>query len=276
MSWDFSTEPDFQEQLDWMSELVRDEIWPLEAIWHELGIDGLRARARAAAGAGQGARPVGRPPAAGARRPGHGPGAPGADARDPRHLADRAARVRQRRARLGQLRDPRAGRHARAEGPLAAPAARRRPAQRLQHDRAAHAGLGPDAARHARDARRRRLGDRGAQVVLLERLDRRLPDRDGGHQPRGAALAAGLDVHRAGRHAGRRDPARRADDGAPVGAVRRLRRSRRNRLRERARARRGAARRRGRGLHPRPAPARARAASTTACAGSASRAGPST
>src|SRR4051794_29280813 len=41
MSWDFSTEPDFQEQLDWMSELVRNEIWPLEAIWHDLGMDGL-------------------------------------------------------------------------------------------------------------------------------------------------------------------------------------------------------------------------------------------
>ncbi len=41
MSWDFSTEPDFQEQLDWMRELVRDEIWPLESIWHELGMDGL-------------------------------------------------------------------------------------------------------------------------------------------------------------------------------------------------------------------------------------------
>ena len=24
-----------------MRELVRDEIWPLEAIWHDLGIDGL-------------------------------------------------------------------------------------------------------------------------------------------------------------------------------------------------------------------------------------------
>ena len=30
MSWDFSTDPDFQEQLDWMSEFVRTEIWPLE------------------------------------------------------------------------------------------------------------------------------------------------------------------------------------------------------------------------------------------------------
>src|SRR5271154_4754985 len=42
MSWDFATEPDFQEQLDWMGEFVREEIWPLEAIWHELGLDGLR------------------------------------------------------------------------------------------------------------------------------------------------------------------------------------------------------------------------------------------
>jgi acyl-CoA dehydrogenase len=42
MSWDFSTDPDFQEQLDWMDEFVRHEIWPLEAIWHELGLDGLR------------------------------------------------------------------------------------------------------------------------------------------------------------------------------------------------------------------------------------------
>jgi len=42
MSWDFSTDPEFQEQLDWMSEFVRREIWPLETIWRELGIDGLR------------------------------------------------------------------------------------------------------------------------------------------------------------------------------------------------------------------------------------------
>ncbi|HEX4564445.1 MAG TPA: acyl-CoA dehydrogenase family protein [Solirubrobacteraceae bacterium] len=42
MSWDFSTDPDFQEQLDWMSDFVRAEIWPLETIWRELGIDGLR------------------------------------------------------------------------------------------------------------------------------------------------------------------------------------------------------------------------------------------
>ncbi len=41
MSWDFSTDPDFQEQLDWMAGFVRREIWPLEAVWHELGLEGL-------------------------------------------------------------------------------------------------------------------------------------------------------------------------------------------------------------------------------------------
>src|ERR1700731_4829153 len=42
MSWDFSTEPEFQAQLDWMRELVREEIWPLETIWRELTNESLR------------------------------------------------------------------------------------------------------------------------------------------------------------------------------------------------------------------------------------------
>jgi len=36
MAWDFSTEPEFQEKLDWMREFVRAEIWPLETIVGEL------------------------------------------------------------------------------------------------------------------------------------------------------------------------------------------------------------------------------------------------
>jgi acyl-CoA dehydrogenase len=36
MAWDFSTEPEFQEKLDWMREFVREEIWPLELIFGEL------------------------------------------------------------------------------------------------------------------------------------------------------------------------------------------------------------------------------------------------
>jgi acyl-CoA dehydrogenase len=32
MAWDFSTEPEFQQQLDWMRDFVREEIWPLETL----------------------------------------------------------------------------------------------------------------------------------------------------------------------------------------------------------------------------------------------------
>ena len=32
MAWDFKTDPEFQEKLDWMETFVRDEIFPLEAL----------------------------------------------------------------------------------------------------------------------------------------------------------------------------------------------------------------------------------------------------
>ncbi len=39
--WDFSTEPEFQAQLDWMRDFVRAEVWPLETVADELGTEGL-------------------------------------------------------------------------------------------------------------------------------------------------------------------------------------------------------------------------------------------
>jgi acyl-CoA dehydrogenase len=42
MAWDFSTEPEFQAQLDWMREFVQQEIWPIEPVFDELGEDGFR------------------------------------------------------------------------------------------------------------------------------------------------------------------------------------------------------------------------------------------
>src|SRR3954453_5966084 len=36
MAWDFSTDPDFQQQLDWMAQFVRAEIWPLETLVSQL------------------------------------------------------------------------------------------------------------------------------------------------------------------------------------------------------------------------------------------------
>jgi acyl-CoA dehydrogenase len=39
MAWDFSTEPEFEQRLEWMRELMRDEIFPLETL--DLGRDAL-------------------------------------------------------------------------------------------------------------------------------------------------------------------------------------------------------------------------------------------
>jgi len=41
MAWDFSTDAEFQRKLDWMSQFVREQIWPLETVVQELGWDGL-------------------------------------------------------------------------------------------------------------------------------------------------------------------------------------------------------------------------------------------
>jgi acyl-CoA dehydrogenase len=41
MAWDFSTEPEFQAQLDWMRDFVRQEVWPVETVFGELGRDGF-------------------------------------------------------------------------------------------------------------------------------------------------------------------------------------------------------------------------------------------
>ena len=32
MAWDFSTDPEFERQLEWMRDFVREEVWPIEAI----------------------------------------------------------------------------------------------------------------------------------------------------------------------------------------------------------------------------------------------------
>src|SRR5919206_1761574 len=42
MAWDFSTEPEFEAQLDWMRDFVRAEVWPIETVFDELGDDGFR------------------------------------------------------------------------------------------------------------------------------------------------------------------------------------------------------------------------------------------
>jgi acyl-CoA dehydrogenase len=42
MAWDFQTEPEFETKLEWMRAFVREQVWPLETLWDELGWEGLR------------------------------------------------------------------------------------------------------------------------------------------------------------------------------------------------------------------------------------------
>src|ERR671916_734590 len=41
MAWDFSTDPEFQEHLDWMRDLVRDEVWPIKPLQERVKERGL-------------------------------------------------------------------------------------------------------------------------------------------------------------------------------------------------------------------------------------------
>ena len=233
MAWDFSTDPEFERKLEWMRTFVREEVWPIEAVEDRLTqveLDRINAPLQAevkATGA------VGRAPASRARRSGLRPGQAGPHERDPRHVDLRAAGLRLPGARLRQQRDPRARRQRGAEAALAGAAARRRAPLGVLDDRAGHARLRSDAAGDPRRARRRRLRPRRAQVVHLERVDRRLPHRHGRHRPGCAAASARVDVRRAGRRAGRDDRPRRPDDGASAAALRRPGRSLRDPLRGR-------------------------------------------
>ena len=157
-----------------------------------------------AAGRGARRRALGAARAAGGGRHRHGLPRLRVSERAHRPLDVGAARLRVPGAGRRQRRDPAHVRHRRAEGALA-PAARRRPDPLvLLDDRARGAGLRPDDAAHARGARRRRVGDRRPQVVLVGRRGRGVRDRDGRHRPRrGPARARDAD-HRPRRHAGRR------------------------------------------------------------------------
>ena len=39
MAWDFETDPEFQEHLDWIRELIDTEIIPLEPVMHEMAAE---------------------------------------------------------------------------------------------------------------------------------------------------------------------------------------------------------------------------------------------
>ncbi|MGI8505581.1 MAG: acyl-CoA dehydrogenase family protein [Solirubrobacteraceae bacterium] len=46
MAWDFSTEKEFGQKLEWMRAFVRERVWPLETLYGEIGWDGLQRAAK--------------------------------------------------------------------------------------------------------------------------------------------------------------------------------------------------------------------------------------
>ena len=159
---------------------------------------------RPAQGRGQAARPMGDTPGIRLGRPGLRTAQARPAQRDSRAIAVGADHLRLPGTRHRQCRDHRALRHRRTEDEVPEAAARRRTVLVLLDDRTA-CGRGPDPVHHAGGSRRRRLGHQRLEVLLLQRENRLVPDRDGGDQPGGQRLPGHVDVPGAHRHTGRED-----------------------------------------------------------------------
>ena len=199
MAWDFSTEPEFQEKLDWVEKFCKEEIEPLDLVFPgavRLPQPEGQGDRRPAQAAGEGPGPVGTLLGRGAGRPGPRTAEARPDQRDPRPLRLGAGHLRDRRARHREHGDPRRLRHRRAEGALALPAHAPGDLLGLLDDRAPRR-IGPEPVQDRRRARRRGVGHQRREVVHLRRTGRRPPVRDVHER----------HLHRAPRDAGRRDHA---------------------------------------------------------------------
>ena len=180
----------------------------------------LQAGRGAAQASGQGSGPLGRPSRQRAGWAGIGAGQAGAAARDPGPHAVGTGDLREPGARLGQRRAVGHRRQRRAEGPVAVAAPGRRVDLLLLAHRAAFRRVGSDADHHLGPAGRRRVRDRRAQVVRLERLGRRLRARHGRDRTGRIAVRARLHVRDRAGHAWYGDGAQRAHDGPSLSRAR--------------------------------------------------------
>ena len=206
MAWDFETDPEYQEKLDWADEFVREEVEPLDYVFPHQQFIAARRRASAriidplkdevrAPG------PVGHPPRSRARRPGLRPAEAGAAQRDPRPLAVGVGRVRVPGARHRQRRDHRPLRHRRSRRSATCSRCSTASASPRYSMTEPHAGADPTlfTTRAVKD------GDEwvinGLEVLLVERQDGVVPHRHGGDQPRRERVQGHVDVPGADRHA---------------------------------------------------------------------------
>ena len=205
MAWDFDTDPEYQKLLDWADEFVREEVEPLDLVFphqqfvplegkrrdavdplkEEVRRRGLWATHLGSELGGQGygqlklallneilGRSQWAPIVFGCQAPDTGNAEIiahyGTDEQKQRYL------------------------HPLLEGELFSCYSMTEP----------HAGADPTLVHDLRGARRRRLGDQRLEVLLLQREDGVLPDRDGGDESRSQCLPRHVDVPGADRHPG--------------------------------------------------------------------------
>ncbi len=241
MPWDFSTEPEFEEHLEWMRGFVREEIWPIETIDSEIGqaeLDRIYAPLQERVKE-RGLWAAHLPPELGGQGFGqvklglmneilgtsiYAPNAFGCQAPDSGNseIIALAGTPEQKERWLYPL----------LAGELKSAFSMTEPET---------PGSDPTQLR----TRAVREGDgyvlTGHKWFTLERIDRGLPRRHGRHRPGCQAAPARLHVHRPGRCTRREHRARRAEHGAPGAALRHARRPHRDPLRGRsARSRRAA------------------------------------
>ncbi len=115
MAWDFDTDPQFQELLDWADDFVRDEVEPLDLIWPHLQFTPARRHPPRRGGSPQGTGTpegaVGHPSRTGFGWAGIRTAETRSAERDPGPLAMGAGHLRLPGTRYGQRRDHRALRH---------------------------------------------------------------------------------------------------------------------------------------------------------------------
>ena len=216
MAWDFETEPEFEAKLEWMRRFVRDEIIPLEtladrwrtgegrAVFRQI-TDPLKDEVRR-----QGLWAAHLPPDMGGQgfgqvklglmheilgQCGYAPSVFGNNAPDSGNAELIAVGGTDAQARA-----------------VDAAVARWQGSQCILDD-GTRCRRRPDTAEDHGSPRRRRVGHQRPQMVLVQRLDQRLPGRDGEDRRLREAVQELFDDHRADQHAGCRHPPRRAHDG---------------------------------------------------------------
>ena len=275
MSWDFETDPEFQEELDWVDDFVREEVEPVDfVVQHAWDLDDPVRQALIP------------PLQEKVRERGLWATHLGPDLGGPGYGQVKLALLNEILGRTTAARSCSAARRPtpatpRSSPTTAPPELKERYLEPLLRNEIVsgfsmtepQGGSDPTAVRHPGRARRRRVGDQRREVVLVARQLRVVPHRAGGHRPRRARRTGGCRCSSS-------RPTRRASRSCATSASTATHEggghARLHPLRRRAHPQETTCSASGARASSSPRPASAAAASTTPCAPSGWSSGPST